>query len=900
MDGRWFKDFFRQNPQHFNKIKPGFRVNKLTEEAALLTAKSNYKNSVIKNQVNLWIDIILNQINENISESEKNGKTHDEALASALIDSFFSENIDLYLKITGQEPSDDQLENIKKNIKAEQEEREKSTVFETKLSEYEHEIEKLKNELNEAIHDYFETCSKKDRTISDITRQNKELTAQIDSLNEEIAKIKSRKVLFANETTDEQHCLLLEDKIPLGLPDFNSEEIVSLCEVYIDYNDSVWLNRYADINHKGEITAFHKNEFSAPLFSNRDKLYYKSGPSKSGTIAVWNWSTVPNINDSSKDYVFTEHNPLLIPIEITIITEFSSIDQIVDALKSGYSFSPRTGKIIIAISTGKDKYCGILCNNKDLVNNSGIISFSDSLTQVPVYEFSVKNILKFENGKTFLNKIYAGIPNRVYHIKTPIEIVKDIVLNSISWANYKLCGIAKTEYRDFKECISSIPTETVIEKICKACLCSEDIASELYEQFLCSINNHIDGRSLEDAVISTALQLDETLMNRAKSLLKDEWEKENADIISQAKVALKSINAEIDSASAELSEIKQTYSKLKNEEQTLANQILEKQRFAEEVETAITERIKKAQDNAADFIANMAFVNIPKNTAAANSSKCAEISSAEYNIIQGDRSNKELDIHSNWLDAIGATALELEEAGVSSKYSNSVATFLCSAYIAKQPLLLVGPNAHDIVEALSAALFANKYGYLHCEGTYSTSLISNIGNSNEHIVLINNLISSGWIANITEITKIKDILFIATHPFPEDIQVEPTSIYNYVLPLFTEFFVDKSATGNYCGGCFAEKFTEYISNGNHDKERKIISDLNCNMLIKNKITNMLYIMHDLNDKITEDENFIFGILQYAYATMDMKTIAKITNDSNRHISNELKGNLYYILGDENE
>lgn len=38
-----------------------------------------------------------------------------------------------------------------------------------------------------------------------------------------------------------------------------------------------------------------------------------------------------------------------------------------------------------------------------------------------------------------------------------------------------------------------------------------------------------------------------------------------------------------------------------------------------------------------------------------------------------------------------------------------------------------------------------------------------------------------------------------THPYVEDIQVEPKSLYGFMLPLFTEFLVDKKLLVNTMG-----------------------------------------------------------------------------------------------------
>ena len=75
----------------------------------------------------------------------------------------------------------------------------------------------------------------------------------------------------------------------------------------------------------------------------------------------------------------------------------------------------------------------------------------------------------------------------------------------------------------------------------------------------------------------------------------------------------------------------------------------------------------------------------------------------------------------------------------------------------------------------------------------------------ESIVIINNFLVSGWINRLPEILSQKDIFYVATHPYAEDIQVEPKSLYGFMLPLFTELLVDKKATGKYYGGYFSDE-----------------------------------------------------------------------------------------------
>ena len=226
--------------------------------------------------------------------------------------------------------------------------------------------------------------------------------------------------------------------------------------------------------------------------------------------------------------------------------------------------------------------------------------------------------------------------------------------------------------------------------------------------------------------------------------------------------------------------------KAKANEAQLTDSIAAKESLAAEVEQAVAARIQKARENAADFIAEMAFAGMPAPvvqsmpqmpTRVAPVQGLTAASADTYRVCPESDNRDELEEHLSWDDVIMATELGLEDAGVAQKYAQGLAAFLCAAYIKKQPLLLVGPNAIDIIEAFSAAASAHEYGVLCCEGSYDRQAIEKIGAANESIVLINNLFASGWINRLPEILARKDIFYVATHPYAADIQVEPGSLY---------------------------------------------------------------------------------------------------------------------------
>ena len=65
---------------------------------------------------------------------------------------------------------------------------------------------------------------------------------------------------------------------------------------------------------------------------------------------------------------------------------------------------------------------------------------------------------------------------------------------------------------------------------------------------------------------------------------------------------------ELKSAAEDLGKAQEAFNKTKAEDERLSDIIAEKEKLADGVEKAIAERIQKARENAADFIASMAFV----------------------------------------------------------------------------------------------------------------------------------------------------------------------------------------------------------------------------------------------------------------------------------------------------
>lgn len=900
--GKEFKELFRKNEQEFLKIRKGFRAKSLTEQHALSIAISNIDKPFIATQVNTMVEHWLKAIQENITKLQGDGLSHSVALATTMLDSFFVNNVELYFKLTGNPLDTDAYSNLYERMEDIKSERARNAEMSDRLKAVEEENRRLSGQVENAQCNMDAIKTEYEERVQKIEQSKNELESMLAEAQAKIAELQTAPSTFTNDDAD--YLAQFDDTNTSILPSGSADEIISLCGVISDYNGQKWLIRYADLNNNGRYCIFLKNEDIPPHFTNRDKIFYKDGPSNNSFYGIWTWSAVPNENDPSKDYILSRYNTDIDAIEIVTITEAASLDNLVDLLKEGIDYKPHSRKIMFTLCASKGQYTGILCTAKEFNTVNGKTTISEDCIVVPVYEFAGDDIIRLGNGLSFYRNAFAGLPSKLYHLKSPLDIVKNIVFSSISWNTYKTRAVTRAEYRTFKDFIGAIPVDDITCRIGTACRCSNPAAKELLDEFLNIVWKYVDGDSLEDEIIRSAISVNVELQERAKELIRKDWETENESLLIEARGKLDSLRAELKSATENISKAQEALNKTKAEDERLAGIIAEKEQLAAEVEKAVAVRIQKARENAADFIASMAFVSgQPMQVGGTESPTKIEVSLKSdidtYRICPEYDNLDDLEVHHSWTDVINTAVFELAEAGVAEQYRSGLAAFLCAAYIKKQPLLLVGPNVIDIIQAFSSAITAHKHGVLCCEGGYAHQAIEKIGADGESIVIINNFLISGWINRLPEILSKKDIFYVATHPYAEDIQVEPKSLYGFMLPLFTEFLVNKNATGKYYGGYFADDFKTYSAPKGARKELTVLSKFALSSLIRNRINSLVTTMHDIYPTATADDDFLFCIFPIAYASMAINELVETIADPQRGIaiSATLKRDLQYVLGE---
>lgn len=204
------------------------------------------------------------------------------------------------------------------------------------------------------------------------------------------------------------------------------------------------------------------------------------------------------------------------------------------------------------------------------------------------------------------------------------------------------------------------------------------------------------------------------------------------------------------------------------------------------------------------------------------------------------------------------------DAGVQEKYTKALAAYLCSAYRHHIPVLLAGPNGLGIAQAFSMTLFGKSAAILSCMGEYSEEVYDVCEESDDEVVAILNPFCVGWTQRIPLfVGEISKFCFLIT-PYVEDLQVEPLGMLNYLLPLATEFFVDKRPTGMYPPNKLGMDFSELPEQKMRRFNEKFLTKFGS--LAKRNLweifADMEYMLKD--DSIKETANsYLFGLLPFA-------------------------------------
>ena len=237
------------------------------------------------------------------------------------------------------------------------------------------------------------------------------------------------------------------------------------------------------------------------------------------------------------------------------------------------------------------------------------------------------------------------------------------------------------------------------------------------------------------------------------------------------------------------------------------------------------------------------------------------------------------DDNTSWQMTLETLTSELTEAGIDQNYVHQTAAFLFSSIYNHFPLIFSGPAGKILADALSVSMFASTAGTLDASAPYSPSLLREAEEGNDRIIVAENIFSGNWLIPLTQHIQHTHKYFILLHPFPEDLQIEPHSLFRYFHPILTDPLVHKIIFPDFLGGKNLENYIGFES-----QYKKSAGTLLPILPSVNLYTDrLLKVISDAQQMLgNEDPELVWmlAIFPYAYATGKTSLLSeKLTSQS---------------------
>ena len=313
---------------------------------------------------------------------------------------------------------------------------------------------------------------------------------------------------------------------------------------------------------------------------------------------------------------------------------------------------------------------------------------------------------------------------------------------------------------------------------------------------------------------------------------------------------------------------------------------------------AVRQKIADAQKDMAGFIADLS-VFLPQSDTASVSQK--RVTRWQYTCaIEGLYCDDDIDLAESWRNEFDAIHQNLSHAlSIDSDFCTMLTSFLYSAHINNVPILIAGPGGHEIAEALSASIYANGAGKLALGNECDFDVADGIKEFSEPIVSIQNMFGKGWADTLPQaFTKLKKQV-IWTHPYVEDMVIEPKGLYNYMLPILSECFVGALPALEMWPSKRAAKFQPYVSKKKQPLRISAFKRLGLSKLLLNHLTLILSDAKGILETPARDKDMeiLFGMLPLCVLTGRLD-ILKDVIETESGISNSVKAEAARYIQEE--
>lgn len=697
----------------------------------------------------------------------------------------------------------------------------------------------------------------------------------------------------------------------------NEVSFTSLCYIAEDFNGRVWLHRLADIEDDRLHTPFKSGRMDN-YFENRDRLYRNDGPSTLGTVGVWDWTAIPNRDNPAIDYVQSYYVKDHSPIRVVVLTA-KSLEDVVAQLKNGtartqtyfcdtfFCYEPKWGQL-----------SGVLCRANEFRILDRYAKLSETVYSLPSYTISSSDIYNWDDRNLrFLKVFQMGTPSGYISIGNADEIIRELILERSTRSLFKECiGGTKADWRNSKTILERICGESLYEAVVQKLKCTPDQAKQAVNDFVNRADALIEVGDIDADVLAQIAIHHDGLRGLCEETVSQKWRNSHAAEIAEAEAEVAEVKSkvaqEVKAAEQRLSDIEQAMSTAEGQRNELLREIATAQSKLDQLLTeieqyealgkdtlmAVRQKIADAQKDMAGFIADLS-VFLPQSDTASVSQK--RVTRWQYTCaIEGLYCDDDIDLAESWRNEFDAIHQNLSHAlSIDSDFCTMLTSFLYSAHINSVPILIAGPGGHEIAEALSASIYANGAGKLALNNECDFDVADGIKEFSEPIVSIQNMFGKGWADTLPQaFTKLKKQV-IWTHPYVEDMIIEPKGLYNYMLPILSECFVGALPALEMWPSKRAAKFQPYVSKKKQPLRISAFKRLGLSKLLLNHLTLILSDAKGILETPARDKDMeiLFGMLPLCVLTGRLD-ILKDVIETESGISNSVKAEAARYIQEE--
>lgn len=652
--------------------------------------------------------------------------------------------------------------------------------------------------------------------------------------------------------------------------------------------------------------------------SNEQKYAYKNRyalPHKvkqhfdKGSLAVFSWSDAPD--PERPDKIKTSITLLgQLPIQV-IPLHASTAKQAVELLHDGVPGGSSSCDVLYLLEPMEtDTQQGLYCQTANMEFKNGMFRLKLSVPKLPYYNLekddmvTIQELCKYPelSSYTFLKKMNLGVPDGTVPAKDALAVVKDRILfhQKMTWPSFRdFTARTNNELKVFKEFLKYVTGKDLYQEIADDIGCSLETAQKYVEDFIANANEYLDGTEIDTGILSKLVEANDALRAKYTQQVEERWTQESKEKIERANKELQQVKQDQKNCTRTLDETKHQIELAKKHLAELQGTIQENEHIAQDSYRLVQDKLTSAKANVAEFLAKMSLY-MPISANGTNNSPKSAI------IHHGDGLDEVVvDLVDDYNIVIAELADNLSScAGITKERSHHLhmARFLYATHLRHQSLLLAGLNSEEIAQTLSATIYGRYADVLVCTEDYDEKA-STEAMQGEGILLVRNPFCGDWLPNLLRdmATSHKQIIFC--HPYTEDLSIEPESLFQYLIPVFTTDFVEHQAEiVDATGTILAPDGKAFVPSTKPGLRRDWLDSLKISSMMQKKIQGILSdvaVMAEADDMNNATAAFEYTLLPYAAVTRKGEQFCKRIQESNS-VPTEVKSHIYHFFDYEEE